>query len=170
MSKCTTMAMTTLRWCLFVECIGRVSCWGLALNKQRVCLYCCVCTWNCFLGMFQLNGVNYWWLMQYEVVITPLFTPQWRWCLLHHNVIMAMMALRWCLFVWCMEWYCIAPGWTACTLHCCMFVLALGCFISDWCSMRSQFHPRALFCCPMAMAALLWCSFAECMERTSCSP
>ena len=39
---------------------------------------------------------------------------------------------------------------------CCIAVcvLTLGCVTSDRCSMRSQFYPHALFCCPMAMAAL----------------
>ena len=53
----TTMAMTTLRWSLFVECMKLVPCWRLALNKQAVRLYYCACIRNVWLGMLEFDGV-----------------------------------------------------------------------------------------------------------------
>ena len=48
-SKCTTMAMTTLRWSLFFECMERV----LALNEQRVRF----CTSKFVVGVLEFDGI-----------------------------------------------------------------------------------------------------------------
>ena len=127
--------------------------------------------WNngCRIGPKQTARTCYWWLMQKpEVVISPLYTLQRWWRRLHYNIDYGSALI----FV----------GWTYGTgvvlaldeqrVRCiALSVLALGCVISDRCSMRSQFHSHVLFCCPMAMTALRWPLFSECMEqRVSCWP
>ena len=93
---------------------------------------------------------------------------------MHYNgdgasyIIMAMMALR---FFGCLMYATVGPKPTVRTSHCCVRVLALGCVISGRCNMRSQFHPHAPFCCPMALAALRLSLFAKyILERISYSP
>ena len=153
-SKYITMAMTVLQWSSLVGYMERVPCWT---NRPYVCIACCV----------RLN-LNVLWLafdpVCYEVVFSPSL------CVVQmHYIIMAITALRRSSLVECMERALCCPCTNSAyvTLLC---VLALGCVISERWNMRSQFHPHALFCCPMEMTALCWSLFAERMERISYWP
>ena len=124
-------ARTFVLLCVHLECLGR---------HAR--------TWRC-----------YWWLMQYEVVISPLYTLQWRWHLLH--IIMANTALRWSSFAECMERFLGCPWMNSVYVTSLCVYACIG--LCQWCFMQyAVAFPRS--CAPLLSDgndALRWSSCAN---------
>ena len=101
--------------------------------------------------------------MQYEVVISPLYTLQWRWHLLH--IIMANTALRWSSFAECMERFLGCPWMNSVYVASLCVYACIG--LCQWCFMQyAVAFPRS--CAPLLSDgndALRWSSFAESTEQ-----
>ena len=138
----------------------------LALDEQRVRLYCCV--W-----VIEFDAVINWRWTQYEALMRHVREGGYQLVVLHKNVVL-LWGGRTFIPMWC-------PKYTAMTINCDSACINLrswnvwnGCRVGNGWTARTFvslcMSLNELEVVAMSMMTLRWSSFVECIEWLSCWP